>query len=74
MWHGMEGVGWGWLGLGFLHMVLFWGLIILALGGLFKWSLGGSLSESNAVDILKVRYAKGELTREQFDKLKGEIG
>lgn len=73
MWHGMEGIGWGWLGLGFLHMVLFWGLIILALGALFKWFLRDSLLESNAMDILKARYAKGELTREQFDKLKGEI-
>ena len=25
MWHGLEGIGCGWLGLGVLHMVLFWG-------------------------------------------------
>jgi putative membrane protein len=74
MWHGMEGIGWGWLGLGALHMVVFWGLVILALAGLFKWLGGGSLSESSAMDILKARYAKGELTREQFEKLKHEIG
>lgn len=73
MWHGMEGVGWGWLGLGFLHMVVFWGLVILAFAALFKWLSADSLSESRAMDILKARYAKGELTREQFDKLKGEI-
>jgi uncharacterized membrane protein len=27
-----------------------------------------------AIDILKARYAKGELTREQFERLKQEIG
>ena len=74
MWHGMEGIGWGWLGLGVLHMVVFWGLVILAFAALFKWLGGGSLSESSAMDILKARYAKGELTREQFDRLKREIG
>ncbi len=73
MWHGMEGIGWGWLGLGALHMVVFWGLVILALAGLFKWLGGGSLSESTAMDILKARYAKGELTREQFEQLKREL-
>ena len=26
MWHGMEEIGWGWLGLGILHMVVFWQL------------------------------------------------
>lgn len=54
-------------------MVVFWGLVILAFAALFKWLSADSLSESRAMDILKARYAKGELTREQFDKLKGEI-
>lgn len=74
MWHGMEGIGWGWLGLGFLHMVVFWGLVILAFAALLKWLGGGSFFGSSAMAILKARYAKGELTREQFDQLKREIG
>ncbi len=74
MWQGLEGIGWGWLGLGILYMVVFWGLVILAFVALFKWLGGGSLSGPNALDILKARYAKGELTREQFEQLKREIG
>ena len=74
MWHGMEGIGWGWLGLGFLHMVVFWGLVILAFGGLFKWLGGSSHSQPSAMYILKARYAKGDLTREQFEQLKRELG
>ncbi len=73
MWHGMEGVGWGWVGLGILHMVLFWGLVILAFAGLLRWLGGGKLDEPRALDILKARYARGELTRDQFDQLKREL-
>jgi putative membrane protein len=70
----MEGNGWGWLGLGILHMVVFWGLVILLFAALLRWLGGGQLGESRAIDILKARYAKGELTREQFEQLKREIG
>jgi putative membrane protein len=69
----MEGVGWGWVGLGILHMVLFWGLVILAFAGLLRWLGGGKLDEPRALDILKARYARGELTRDQFDQLKREL-
>ncbi len=75
MWSGMEGIGWGWIGLGVVHMVLFWALVILALVALVKWLApgAGSLSEQRAIDILKARYAKGELTREEFERLKREL-
>lgn len=74
MWQGLEGLGWGWLGLGLLHMVVFWGLVILAFAALLRW-LGGSPSPGpGATDILKARYAKGELTREQFEQLKRDLG
>ena len=73
MWHGMEGIGWGWLGLGILHMVVFWGLVILAFVALVKWLGEGARSQPGAPDILKARYAKGELTRGQFEQLKRDI-
>lgn len=73
MWHGIEGMGWGWLGIGLLHMLVFWGLVILALVALFKWMGGGNVETSSAIDILKACYAKGELTREEFEWLKREL-
>ena len=80
MWGGTDGMGWGWIGLGVLHMGLFWILVILGIVVLVKWLASGpptSLpprSERRALDILKERYAKGELTREQFEQMKREIG
>ena len=75
MWSGMEGIGWGWIGLGLVHMLLFWALVILVLGALVKWLAGDGrpFSEQRAIDILKARYAKGELTREQFEQLKRDL-
>jgi putative membrane protein len=71
----MEEVGWGWVGLGILHMALFWVLVILGIVVLVKWLAGSApRSETRAIDILKERYAKGELTREQFEQMKRDLG
>jgi len=76
MWGGPDGWGWGWIGLGILHMGLFWILVVLGIVVLVKWlaSSGASRTGSPALDILKERYAKGELTREQFDQMKRDLG
>ena len=79
MWSGFDGMGWGWIGLGMVHMLLFWVLVILGIAVLVRW-LGGGVGSSGgqiaprAMDILKARYAKGELTREQFEQMKRDIG
>ena len=76
MWGGPDGWGWGWIGLGILHMGLFWILVILGIVVLVKWLAGGGApqAEKRALDILKERYAKGELTREQFEQMKRDLG
>ena len=70
MWHGLEGVGWGWIALGIVHVAMFWALCI----GLLVWMFsrrppGGE----TAIDILRARLARGELTLEQFERLKREL-
>jgi putative membrane protein len=71
----MEEFGWGWVGLGILHMALFWVLVILGIVVLVKWLAGSTpRSETRAIDILKERYAKGELTRDQFEQMKRDLG
>ena len=76
MWNGFEGMGWGWVGLGVVHMLLFWVLVILGIAALVRALSGpqGAGGRTHALDILKARYAKGEITREQFEQMKRDIG
>lgn len=76
MWDGFGGMGWGWIGLGMVHMLLFWILVILGIVVLARWLAAGPRDEflPRAIDILKARYAKGEITREQFEQMKRDLG
>jgi putative membrane protein len=76
MWSGMDGMGWGWIGLGVVHMVVFWVLVILGIVAITRWLAGGGAGHGPArgIDILKARYAKGEITKEQFEQMKRDIG
>lgn len=82
MWNGFEGMGWGWIGFGVLHMLLFWVLVILGIVVLVRALSGGSgatrsgsdTERPHAMEILKARYAKGEITREQFEQMRRDIG
>lgn len=76
MWSGVEGMGWGWIGVGIVHMLLFWALVILGIVALTRWLAGGTRGDgpARAIDILKARYAKGEITKEQFEQMTRDIG
>ncbi len=77
MWNGFEGMGWGWIGLGMVHVLLFWVLVVLGIAALVRALSGGPRSEAghaSAIEILKARYAKGDITRDQFEQMKRDIG
>ena len=66
--------GWGWgMGFGWLFMVIFWVLVILGIVYIIKMIAGGAKKEETALDILKKRYAKGEITKEEYDRMKDEV-
>lgn len=73
MWSGIDGLGWGWIGLMMLHVALFWVLVVFGLVVLIRWLAGGSPRRLSAMEILKARYAEGKLTREQYEQLKREL-
>lgn len=66
--------GGGWFG-GIL-MFLFWILIVVAVVLFIKWLVletRGKGSEKSALEILKERYAKGEINKEEFEVKKKDL-
>ena len=72
MWNGFEPMGWTWMGFGLVYMVLFWILLIIGIVAIAKWLRGGG-SRPSAIDILKARYANGELTRDEYERMRREL-
>ena len=84
MWGGMGGYGYGWdggwlgMGVGMIGMLLFWVLIILGIVVLVKWLAGTQSSAAappakGALDIVKERYARGEIDKEEFEQKKRDL-
>lgn len=80
MWGHMGDYGWGGMGLGMgMSMLLFWGLLIAGIVMLLRCSRGAGHCgrrerEKSALDILKERYAKGEIERDEFEQKKRDLG
>lgn len=77
MWDHMSGYGGGWMGYGFLPMGLIWLLLLVAAVVLVVWLVGragGGGQGDGALEILRQRYARGELDREEFERMKEELG
>jgi putative membrane protein len=56
-------------------MLLFWGLVITGLVLFIRWLLdqGKHGTSVTAVEILKQRYAKGEIDKEEFEAKKLDL-
>ena len=67
------------MGFGMLFMVIFWvAIIAVFVGGIGALGGGGYQSRTNtgdqsALDIASQRYARGEISREEYDLLKKDL-
>ncbi len=73
----MGGYGFAFHPLGWIGMLAFWALIIGGGALLVIWLVRNSNKPAGGeavLDILKTRYARGEITKEQFDALRKDLG
>ena len=81
MWNYFDHMGWGgnfFFGFGWIFMIIFWGLVIWAIFALVRSGSGHDHGEKvhggkTALDILKERDAKGEVNKEDFDRMKKDL-
>jgi putative membrane protein len=70
MWYMHDG---GWWVFGAIMMILFWGgLIALVIWGINR-TRQGTGGGPTPLEIAKQRYARGEITKEQFEEIKRNI-
>ena len=59
---------------GWIFMILWWALIIVGIVMLVRWGLKRSNhDEKNAINVLKERYAKGEINKQEFEEKKKDL-
>ena len=66
---------WGW-GIGMMAMMfLFWALVIVGLIVGIRWLLGKGKEEKldSAIEILRQRYARGEINKDEFEAKKKDL-
>jgi len=77
-WHMDQGFMGGW-GMGWM-MLVFWGLVLVGLVLIIRWLFQLSIKDrpgfsggSNAIEILKERYARGEIDKAEFESKKKDL-
>ncbi len=67
----------GWFG--GIFMIVFWALVIVGVVLLVRWLLAASgrgasrAADEAPLEILKKRYARGEINQEEFERMKKDL-
>jgi putative membrane protein len=68
------GMGWGF---GMFGMLLFWIVVIAGIVALLRWMTAGpaagTRSGDRALEILRERYARGEIDREEYEARRRDL-
>lgn len=70
--HMMDGGSWGWG----IIMMLFWAAVLVLVISLVAKNLNGNNKvngSESALSIAQQRYAKGDITKKQFDEIKKDL-
>lgn len=75
MWHGCPMIGGGWFGLLFLALFLVFtvGVIVLIIWLVARQSGRAGRPQETPLDILKRRYASGEISREEYERIRQDL-
>jgi putative membrane protein len=74
MWDMGDGMGW-WMLLGSVWVVLFWaGIIWLFIRVFDRRDDSRTQGEETPLNIARRRYARGEISREEFEQLHKDLG
>lgn len=72
-WHPMWGM-WGSWGLGMMLIgLVFWGLVVVGIVVGIRWLVGQGSDSHSALEVLRQRYARGEIDRDEFEAKKRDL-
>jgi putative membrane protein len=72
--YGGYGAPWGWIGP--ILMVLFWIAVAIGIAFLVRYLVRSGrrpAEEDSALEILRRRYAKGEISKEEFEEKRKDL-
>lgn len=76
MWHMGDGWGW-WMAMGWIWMVVFWGFVVYGIYALTTRrgvdTPSQAAAEPDALEVFARRYARGEITDEQFEAMRARL-
>ena len=71
---GGSGLGYGYMGLGLIFWILIIAGVIMLIRSLTEQSKkAGGDQQMSAMELLKVRYARGEITTDEFEEMKKRL-
>jgi len=78
---GMMGYGYGMSWYGHILMLIFWVAVIVGIIFLIRWLVvsshtggqGATYGADTALDILRKRYARGEIDKQEFEEKKKDL-
>lgn len=78
MMNGMNGMGWGGMWFGSVFWLVILGLLAWAVISMVNRNRGdkqndGAFHEESALNILKKRYAQGDITKAEFEEMKRDL-